>query len=130
MTSYRIIEGLKRTDRVLYRQIVTCSPRTSTRSMYSVNDLLRITQSYVHPLTGVRAQHWHNIRGVLKLVRDCWHHPTVDVDEDKLIIVIHDDFPRLLRDQHKALSRAGLLGRLKLEATMSTLIDSPSAVEP
>lgn len=43
----------------------------------------------------------------------------MEIDEAQCISVIQDDFPRLLRDVQEALSHAGLLGQLNLEALMS-----------
>lgn len=120
LTSRRMIDRLRRTDHGLYQKIKTRFHRyVDWQWSQRVNDLLQATQSYVNPSNGMPAHHTPDIRGVLKLVRDGWEHPSVDVDEAEYIVVVQDDFPKLLRDVHEALSRAGLLRQLKLEAIMS-----------
>ncbi|CAN6226371.1 unnamed protein product [Urochloa humidicola] len=119
MSLYMIFLELKRTNRRLYKLIISWLPQYDgwkNGGQYCINALMNRTRRYVNP-GGSMTRYQDDIRGVLKLVRNCWQHPCRFL-EAVLTLIVAVDFPHLLSDFQEAMFDAAQLGKLNLEVTM------------
>lgn len=60
----------------------------------------------------------HDVRGILKLARDCGAHPGKEMQE-LMLFIMEQDFPGLAANLHQAMFRGGQLPLLHLETKMA-----------
>lgn len=122
MSLYVIFVELKHTNPSLYKLIISWLPQYDNwqkghHHKYCINELMNRARRYVNPKTKMMTMYHDDIRGILKLVRNCWQHPG-RFFEAVLTLIISVDFPSLLSDFQEVMFDAAQLGKLNLESTM------------
>lgn len=120
MSLYMIFLELEHQNPSLHELIISWLPQYDgwrKRQTHFINALVEKARTYRDPHSGKEATYDDDIKGVLKLIRNCWQHPC-RFHEAVLTLIIEVDFPDLLADFQEAMFDAAQLGKLNLESTM------------